>query len=99
MGAFERPRHGKDRPGFPPGQGKGWWDRRAEKSMSETLDKLEREGKITEAQAEQMRRWEKAKPEKNAAPEKFHAWMKARPDVPGLKLPDHPQDQPQDPLH
>ena len=80
---------------MPPGRDKAWWDRPPEKRMSETLSTLEREGKITEAQAQQMRRWEKTKPDKSASPEKFQAWMKARPDVPGLRLPD----QPPDPLH
>jgi len=61
------------RPGFPPGRDKKWWDRSPEKSLSETLSKLERENKITEAQAEQVRRWEKARPDKSASPEKFQA--------------------------
>ena len=96
MSTFKRrPEPGRGGPVFPPGRDKKWWDRPPEKSMSETLDKLEREGKVTEAQAEQVRRWEKARPDKSASPEKFQAWLKARPDVPGLRLPD----QPQDPLH
>jgi hypothetical protein len=87
------------RPGYPHGHDKAWWDRPPEKRMSETLDKLEREGKITEAQAEQMRRWEKARPDKTASPEKFQAWMKARPDIPGLRPHEPAQGTPPDSLH
>ena len=100
MGAFDRrPGHGMDRPGFPPGRAKGKPDHQPQQTMSEILDKAEREGKITEAQAEQMRRWEKARPDKSADPEKFQAWMKARPDVPYLRPPAHPHGQSPDPLH
>jgi hypothetical protein len=66
--------------------------------LSATLDQLERENKITEAQAEQVRRWEKAKPDENASLEKFQAWAKARPDVPGLWPPTQPGQDP-DPFH
>jgi len=60
-------------------------ERVAPKSVLGMLDKLERENKITEAQAEQVRRWEKARPNESAGQERLEAWLKARPDVPGLR--------------
>ena len=87
------------RPGNPHGRDKAWWDRPPEKRMSETLDKLEREGKVTEAQAELVRRWEKAKPDKGASSDKFQAWMKARPEVPGLWPSEPPSGASPDSLH
>ncbi len=59
--------------------------RPARKNVMEMLDTLERENKITEAQAEQVRRWDRARPNGSAGQERFDAWMKARPDVPGLR--------------
>lgn len=53
-------------------------------AVLKTVDRFERENKITEAQAELVRRWEKKRPGTAISGESFDAWMKLRPDVPGL---------------
>jgi hypothetical protein len=77
--------HQMDRPVIPP---KGRRDRPARplrKNVMEMLDQLERDNKITEAQAEQVRRWDKVRPPQAAGQEAFESWRKRRPDVPGLR--------------
>jgi len=57
----------------------------SQKTVLETVDKYERENKITEAQAELVRRWERKRPGTATGQESLDAWLKARPDVPGLQ--------------
>ncbi len=56
----------------------------SQKAVLETVDRYERENKITEAQAELVRRWERKRPGTATGQDSFDTWMKARPDVPGL---------------
>ena len=57
----------------------------SQERVLETVTTFERENKITEAQAELVRRWERKRPGTAVGSESFEAWMKVRPDVPGLK--------------
>jgi polyhydroxyalkanoate synthesis regulator phasin len=57
---------------------------------TQMLDKLVKDGKITQAQADQLKAWEAKRPaDPKADPQKFQDWMKSRPDVP-LPRPDFP---------
>ena len=57
----------------------------SQKTVLETVDQYERENKITEAQAELVRRWERKRPGTATGQVSLDAWLKARPDVPGLQ--------------
>ena len=68
-----------------PGKGRGGPRRAGPERVLGMLDQLERDNKITEAQAEQVRRWAKSRPNDAAGEDAVDAWMKRRPDVPGLR--------------
>lgn len=68
-----------------PGKGREGPGRASVERVLGMLDQLERDNEITEAQAEQVRRWAKTRPNDAAGQDAHDAWMKRRPDVPGLR--------------
>ncbi len=72
--------------GQPYGQGKGGPGHVPHGDMSEMVDRLLHEGKITPAQAAQFHAWESARPGRTSSKEAFEAWMKSWPNIPGLHL-------------
>jgi hypothetical protein len=80
-----RPAAGAGKARAQPARGPGAPALPSQKSVLDTVNKLERENKITEAEAEQVRRWERKRPAAATGQETMEAWLKARATVPGLR--------------